>query len=240
MHHFCYCIAMVLAALLLPITAIAPYIFYGKGLGVLVWIWEVGYQPFFWHLGFSILAAIVSGAFLLCLQPLGHLIYSISALLITIGSGLFAMSENEHVLLIFIFFLAIVLVGAAEWIRKTLALPYYCATHYWWQEPPKAIPEITARVYKKKGSPKGQDVHLVHFGKQGCFVFPHGAWDFVPAHIELSFRNKEKLSSSVKVVLWDKARSGVGLKFTNSLRGDWGKELEEYLDVLRRAGYVSR
>ncbi len=240
MRYLSYHLSMALAVLLLPVVAVIPYIFYSKGFQVITWVWEVGYQPFWWHINFAILGAIISGVFLFRFHPLGKTFYSITTLLVTAGSSIFAMSEHQHILLAVIFLLAMALVLVGEWIQKTLSLPYYNSKCAWWEKYPKAIPRVTACVYDKQGSENFEKVRLVNLGEQGCFVFLlNKAWTFKPQYIELSFRDQHTFHATVETRLQTKNKAGIGLKFTNKNCGDWAKDLQNYLNEIRRAGYVS-
>lgn len=236
-----YFLTVVAVCLLLPLAAVAPYAFYGKGIRVLRWIWETGYWPFWLNLGVSSLAAFVSGILLLQYSALGRVVYSLSAVLVTAGSALFAMSEHRHSLLVLVFAFAVILVWTGEWLRRTLELPFYDSKRSWWESHPKAIPGVKAEVFDKKGGEQTREVRVVNLGEQGCFVFlVQGVWDFSPHYIQFHLGSDAGLGTKVAPVIFTRDRTGVGLRFERyQHQDDWNRDLEQCLNGLRRAGYVS-
>ena len=229
-----------IASLLLPITAVLPYLIYGKGVRVLEWVWTHHYAPFWITIVFSLIATLVCFVLLCQFQTSGRVVFTVSSLIITAGSAVFAMREHNHSLLVLIFLMSAVLVWIGEWFREKLALPFYNSKRKWWESHPKSVPGVTAEVFSAEGKDLSEKVRVVNVGEEGCFVFLLGKkWTFEPRFIKLQFPKDIRLDSSVHPVLYTSDRTGVGLCFDGNEFGDWNKDLLDYLDGLRRAGYVS-
>lgn len=241
MSRLNYFIAIISISLMLPFAALAPYLFYGRGLRTLRWIWETGYWPFWLSFGFAALAALISAIFLLQHSRIGRIVFSLASVIITTASALFAMSEHRHSLLVVVFFLAVALVLTGEWLRRTLDLPYYHSRRKWWEAYPKAVPGIKAKVFKEENAVDAREVRVSNFGEVGCFVFMEDQqWPFTPGFMELEFPGGVYLRTKVSPVIVTRDRRGMGLRFDKyQHQDDWNRELGECLSGLRRSGYVS-
>ena len=195
-----YSILVLAICAMLPISAIGPYLFYGKGMKVMLWVWQTGYWPFWLNFGIAICSAIFCLFLLLRFNPLGRMVYSASSVLITAISALFSMSEHRHVLLVVVFLLAAILVWTGEWLRRVLDLPFYNSRRNWWEAHPKSVPGITAKVSaNESGGAPEEDARVVNFGESGCFIFLiNKKWEFVPAYIKITFPGGK--ASSKKVI----------------------------------------
>ena len=236
-----YTLILLLTSALLPLAAISPYFFYGQGFRVLAWVWDTGYWPFWLNFGISIAGAVLSFSCLYNFNSFGRIIFTLSAMLVTGISALFAMSEHRHSLLVVVFVLAALLVWTSEWLRQILELPYYNSRRNWWEAYSKAVPGISVVAFEKEGGEKSEAARVVNFGETGCFLFlMNKKWEFTPKFLEFSFQNGRKLSTKVAPIIFTADRSGVGLRFDRlPHRDDWHQDLQDFLNGLRRAGYVS-
>lgn len=236
-----YSLIVLAVCAMLPVAAVAPYLFYGRGFKVLSWVWNSGYWPFWLNVILGLVAGALCLVFLLQFNAFGRLLYSAFSVLITTISALFAMNEHRHSLLVVVFVIAICLVWTSEWLRRVLDLPFYNSRRQWWEAHPKAVPGVSAVVYDKEGGTRVEEARVANFGETGCFLFLlHKRWDFSPGYVELRFQNGRSLSAKVTPVLFTGDRNGVGLRFDRlPQRDDWHQDLQDYLNGLRRAGYVS-
>ena len=236
-----YSLIVLVICAMLPLAAVSPYLFYGRGFKVIAWVWDSGYWPFWLNLTIGLVSGTACAFFLLQFNALGRLIFSASSILITAISALFAMSEHRHSLLVVVFVLAAALVWTSEWLRKVLDLPFYNSRRNWWEAHPKAVPGVTAKAYDKQDGSVCEEARVANFGETGCFLFLlHKHWDFAPGFVELNFQNGRSLAVKVVPVLFTGDRNGVGLRFDRlPHQDDWHQDLQDYLNGLRRSGYVS-
>lgn len=249
MSKFRYLTTIALFCALIPLSVAVPYLFYGQGTKILFWVVREGYLPFWINFVFSFVAGIACFIFLSRLRNIGRIIYSVSAFVSILGSGVVAMSEQRHLLLVIIFFLACVLVYASEWIRKALTLPYFQSRRKWWEVRPKAVPGISARVLAKGSRASGEEdnkrkpnlvpVRVVNFGAQGCFIFFENNSSVVePESIEFDYSEGSVLTLPVESVIKTYDQLGAGLRFLPTKNSDEEQDLQDYLLHLRRSGYV--
>lgn len=221
----------------LPLLLVVPFAFVVSNLRGLKWVWETGYAPFWIMLGVLVILAACSSFLLWKLQDIGATLYRVGILLATCQTTYLAMSERRHSLLIVIFALFTVAVLLSEKAKKVLRLPYYDSKRHWWESYPKGLPGLSVELSAENGdTSKGR---LANFGIEGCFVFSEqGEIPFAPKTLRIFSGGEALLEAEVEPVLRTRDGFGWGLRFDpGAIRGDWSKDLQDYLGFLRRSGY---
>lgn len=234
---------ILLSVLLLPISAIWPYFWFG-GVRAIAWAITSVYWPFWTVLLFSFVAAFFVFVLLKNISPWGRLIYTVSVIAITINSAVIAMQEHSHSMLVAIFFLCALQITVSEWMRTILRRPYYRSCRNWWEGYPKSLPGLKGIAYGAKHteeSPQVVEVTFSNMGDDGCFIFTKSKpITFKPVYLEVILENDHKFKSRVEVMLFTKDKHGCGLRFKEHVTNqDWQKEMSDYLNQLRRLGYVT-
>ena len=226
-----------LAPFTLPLSLILPYSVVASDFRGLLWVWEVGYKPFWITLGILIGLAVVASALLWKLQKLGATLYRVGIVIATVQTTYLAMSERRHSLLILIFILFTVQVLLSEKVKKVLRLPFFASKRKWWEAYPKGIPGLKVELSSETGDTS--EGRLSNFGLEGCFVFAEGgAIPFTPRALRIHNEGQTLLEAEVEPMLRTRDGFGWGLRFSRAaMDGDWSKDLQDYLGYLRRAGY---
>jgi hypothetical protein len=221
----------------LPLSLVLPYAFVASRFRGLVWVWDVGYKPFWFTFGTLLVLAVVSSFLLWRLQEIGSTLYQVGIALATIQSTYMAMSERRDSLLLLIFLLFAAQVLLSEKVKKVLRLPFFASRRKWWESYPKGIPGLKVELAGAEG--ETMEGRLSNFGEAGCFVFAEsGAVAFVPRFVRVMSRESTLLEAEVEPVLKTRDGFGWGLRFSRAaMDGDWSKDLQDYLGYLRRAGY---
>lgn len=230
-------VSLAIWPLILPLAYVLPYAFVASDFRGLLWVWEVGYKPFWFVLFFLFLLALGSSFFLYLLQDLGRTLFQVGIFVSTSQLAYLAMSERRHSLLLFIFLIFAFEIFISEKMKKILTLPYFHSKRRWWEGFPKGIPGLRVELFSETGDTK--ECRLSNFGPEGCFVFSESeGFHFVPRSIRVVQKSETLLEADVEPVMYTRDGFGCGLRFQkNAADGDWTKDLEDYLSHLRRAGY---
>lgn len=221
----------------LPLLVLIPFAAVVSDFRGIRWVWEVGYTPFWVMLGLLLTLAAFSSVLLWHLQELGNTLFRVGIFLATAQTTYLAMAERRHSLLIVIFLLFAGGILLSEKIRRALRLPFYDSRRRWWESYPKGIPGLTVELFDEKGDTvKGR---LSNFGLEGCFVFSEsGQIPFAPRTMRVYSGTEALLEAEVDPVIRTRDGFGWGLRFGQAaIAGDWTKDLQDYLGVLRRSGY---
>ena len=198
---------------------------------------RTAYLPFWSMLLFLLLIAGISSVLLHRLQDLGNTLFRVGLAAVTVQTTWLAMSERRHLILVLVFALLASGVFLSEKVRRVLRLPYYDSRRRWWESYPKGLPGLSVELSGENGD--NVLARLSNFGLEGCFVFSaSSAIPFPPHLIRLLSGEKVLLEAEVEPVLRTADGFGWGLRFSESAgTGDWTKDLQDYLNFLRRAGY---
>lgn len=221
----------------LPISFVLPYSAIASNFRGLLWVWEVGYKPFWITLGTLFFLAVVASALLYKLQEIGSTLYRVGILISTIQTTYLSMTERRHSLLILIFVLFAAQVLLSEKVKRVLKLPFFASRRKWWEAYPKGIPGLKVELSGENGDTT--EGRLSNFGAEGCFVFAEGgAISFLPRSLRIYNDKQTLLEAEVEPVMRTRDGFGWGLRFSRSaMDGDWSKDLQDYLGYLRRSGY---
>ncbi len=223
---------------LLPFSLVLPYAAVASNFRGLLWVWEIGYSPFWILLCLLLLLSAAASVFLWKLQDIGITLFRVGVVLAALQTTYLAMSERRHALLLLVFALFAIGVFLGEKMKKVLTLPYYDSKRRWWESYPKGIPGLSVELSSENGDTA--IVRLSNFGLAGCFVFSEDEEiSFVPRFVRVfSSEQATLLEAEVEPVLRTSDRFGWGLRFSRSAAdGDWSKDLQDYLGFLRRSGY---
>lgn len=221
----------------LPLAFLLPYSVVASNFRGLLWVWEVGYKPFWITLGILLVLAMVSSALLWKLQEVGSTLFRVGILLATLQTTYVAMTERRHSLLIMIFLLFAAQVLLSEKVKNVLKLPFFASRRRWWEAYPKGIPGLKVELSGENGDTS--EGRISNFGLEGCFVFAeNGVVPFIPRAMRIYNDEQTLLEAEVEPVMRTRDGFGWGLRFSRSaMDGDWSKDLQDYLGYLRRAGY---
>ena len=125
-------------------------------------------------------------------------------------------------------------------IRKMLHMEFYDPKLNFWEELPKSIKGIEFRIESRKEKPNtSSKFFLSNLGEKGCFLFrEEGNWSFPPSFIHINLGVFGPVTFAVEPVLYVRNKRGVGLRFKNMTNKHLQNRFYQYLNDLRRVGYV--
>lgn len=221
----------------LPFFLILPYAFIASEYRGLLWVWETNNIPFWAMLSLLSILAILSSVLIFQLMDIGYMLFRAGVVLAMAHGAFLAMSERRHPLLILVFLLFTLGIFLSEKVKRTLNKPYYHSKRNWWESYPKGIPGLVASIVSEDG--KRMECRISNLGVDGCFVFSRDMPIlYMPDRIEVYSGDKILLEAKVDEAIKTRDSFGLGLRFSaRAVGGDWNKDLEDYLNYLRRSGY---
>jgi hypothetical protein len=230
-------LALVLAPFSQVVAFLAPYAFVAEGFRGLHWVWESSYAPFWITGGFLLILAMAASLLLRGLSSLGLSLYQVGIFVSLVQPAWLAMQEKRHSLLLLVFLLFCAQVYFLERVKRILRMPYYDSRRRWWEGVPKSLPGLRAELLQ--ANEDSTEVRVVNFGVDGCFVFSaEQAIPEQPVSVRVFRGDKLLLEAPVEVKRRTADGFGLGLAFVPGAESmDWIKDLEDYVLVLRRAGY---
>ena len=135
--------------------------------------------------------------------------------------------------------LFVLILGAlyAAHLYRNLRESYYDSGQRWYEGEPRFLPRVEASMFLGDGETTSMTpVRLSRLGVEGCYVFSSTNIDKVD-QLKLKLGDLE-LNCAVELVSKSKTGEGGGLRFVRA-SADQDKDIRDFIDRVRSAGYVS-
>jgi len=154
------------------------------------------------------------------------------------GANLYHLiSTKNYALAFYALFLLIIALLYCLHLYRSLGEAYYHSGQRWYEGRPRFLPALEAAL---KAGDRIVPARLSRLGIEGCYAYPEAGPALRPDSfdsIELKLGDL-KLDSAVLLVSRSKDGAGSGFRFVAE-SADRSKEVREFIDRVRSAGYVS-
>jgi hypothetical protein len=148
----------------------------------------------------------------------------------------FLLTAKNYALAFYALFILILGVLYLAHLYEAIDEPYYHSGQEWFEGNPRFLPRIEAEV--KVPSADSVPVRLSRLGARGCYAFPAGGGSLERAEGIALKLGELRLDCGVELVSRSMRGGGLGLRFL-ALSADERKDISDFIDRVRSAGYVA-